>query len=71
MKYGRDHSRILDVVRGEVLCTDGEKIVSAMDLLRQLHAKNEIKIVKLKNRIKEPMITGYRDIIISFTVRSM
>jgi len=52
----------MDVVRGSIICNTVEEIEKAVTYLNN---KSNLNIVRLKNRFKNPLSNGYRDIIVN------
>jgi len=54
-EYDGDFSRLIDIVRASIVVADEDQLICVAKAL-----KNE-KIIRLKNRFKEPLFTGYSD----------
>jgi tetratricopeptide (TPR) repeat protein len=52
----------LDIVRGSVICSTVEEIDK---VVKHLCTKSNMTILRLKNRFKNPLVNGYRDLLIN------
>lgn len=59
--YHGDFKKMLDIVRGSIICADLETLRAAI-----LSFQKEVEIVSVKNRINHPTSSGYRDFIVTF-----
>jgi len=59
--YGGDFAKIFDVVRGSILCSHTDQMRACVEALRK---RPGCTIVRIKNRFRSPLFTGYRDILI-------
>jgi len=58
--YDGDFAKLFDVVRGSILCSNTSQMHSCVEALRK---RPGCTIVRLKNRLRNPLFTGYRDIL--------
>uniref|UniRef100_A0A7S4UX92 Kinesin light chain n=1 Tax=Ditylum brightwellii TaxID=49249 RepID=A0A7S4UX92_9STRA len=54
-EYDGDYSRLVDIVRASIVVADEDQLILVAEALQDLD------IVRLKNRFKEPVFTGYCD----------
>jgi len=59
---GPKESWLMDIVRGKIICTNGDEIESLINSLKNCSCT---AIVRLKNRCKHPNFNGYRDFLIN------
>mmetsp|Transcript_3932 Transcript_3932/g.12098 ORF Transcript_3932/g.12098 Transcript_3932/m.12098 type:complete len:625 (-) Transcript_3932:93-1967(-) len=69
--YRGDASLLLDVVRGSVVCADENAVVSLVKLLVKHYSdeSKDVSLVRLKNRFRDPLFNGYRDVFLNLRVR--
>eukprot|EP00957_Ditylum_brightwellii_P165493 12599677-Ditylum_brightwellii.AAC.1 len=54
-EYDGDFTRLIDIVRASIVVADEDQLLCVAKALQKE------KIVRLKNRFKEPIFTGYSD----------
>jgi len=65
--YDGNFAKLFDVVRASILCTNSGQILACLKALQE-RDQNECTIVRIKNRFRDPLFTGYRDIMILISV---
>eukprot|EP00397_Hematodinium_sp_SG-2012_P005795 GEMP01005819.1.p1 GENE.GEMP01005819.1~~GEMP01005819.1.p1 ORF type:complete len:1000 (+),score=174.66 GEMP01005819.1:23-3022(+) len=63
--YHGDYSKVNDMVRGSILCKDVDQLKTTWDNLQKISG---IKVVRLKNRFRDALFTGYRDMLILISI---
>lgn len=63
--YGQSVHMLHDVVRASVVCTTEQQVY---DITKRLIEGKEFRVVRIKNRFKNPSPNGYRDIILSVII---
>jgi len=59
--YGGDFGKLFDIVRASILCNNASQIVLCVEALRR---RPGCTIVRIKNRFRHPLFTGYRDMLV-------
>ena len=64
--YNNDHSRIVDVVRASAVFHSIKRFARGVRALRE---STEIEIMRVKDRVTEPLPSGYRDVLINLKLK--
>jgi len=70
-EYDGDAARLLDVVRGSIVCGDEASLVAVLKRVLEGFSDEagEVCVVRSKNRFKKPLFNGYRDVLINLRLR--
>ena len=66
--YNGNFQRLVDLSRGSIVCEDLDSLRNVLAQVDKMRAKGDIKIHRLKNRLKAPAPGGYRDLMINFSM---
>mmetsp|Transcript_11962 Transcript_11962/g.21192 ORF Transcript_11962/g.21192 Transcript_11962/m.21192 type:complete len:436 (-) Transcript_11962:48-1355(-) len=67
--YGGDVRQVVDVVRSSAVFHSLHELNNAVEALADLGG--EIRVVRVKDRLNKPQGSGYRDVMLNLTVRSV
>lgn len=62
-RYDGDFSRLFDVLRASIICSDYASLLTAWTRLNS--NSHSWKVLRLKNRFLNPSLTGYRDLLVT------
>ncbi|KAJ1450097.1 hypothetical protein M885DRAFT_571708 [Pelagophyceae sp. CCMP2097] len=68
-EYDGDAARLVDIVRGSIVCGDEASLVAVLQRLFGYSDGGVVCVVRSKNRFRKPLFNGYRDVLVNLLLR--
>ena len=65
-KYKDDANRLIDVVRGSIVCNTESDIIS---ILNRFMERSSVQVIRVQNNFATPQFTGMRDVVMNVVVK--